>query len=154
MTTYFTPVGTLAELTRAKGSDINAREAAVTTAFTALETALGPTDGEASIVYASTWGADSGKVRLKKMNGLVSLYIQIVGTGGVASQPTICTLPAGFRPAVDHDFITGQFYSVSADGYYDIAFTISTTGTIKPLLTLTSAAAGDKFAINASFWTT
>lgn len=37
---------------------------------------------------------------------------------------------------------------------YDATFTIATAGTITPLLVVTSAAAGDKFAINASFWTT
>lgn len=124
MTTYFTPVGTLAELTRAKGSDINAREAAVTTAFTALEAALyTPTAG--TITFHPAF-SDAGSIsRLYKSCGVVylNLYATVIDDAVLTGPPPrIFTLPAGFRPQALMSYCTGQYISggVPASNYFKI----------------------------------
>lgn len=150
MTTYFTPVGTLAELTRAKGSDVNAREAAVESGFTAIEAAIAPSDGLASIVAASGWGVTTG--RLKKMNTLVTLQLKVTGTGGGGA--TLVTLPVGYRPAVEMEGIPSRLYYVDTTSYSSPTVKITTAGAVSCQFVAPSAAAGDIFWLYVSFWTT
>lgn len=146
MTTYFTPVGTLAELTRAKGSDINAREAAVTSGFTALESAIATTVG--TMTYGGGWADDASKTRLTKVNGIVTVALQATCTdGSIQSTPiTFANLPAGFRPPVDIYYALGTF--VKSGTIYIINCEILTGGTIRASVTDNT---GSTFSLFVSF---
>lgn len=129
MTTYFTPVGTLAELTRAKGSDINARETAVTTGFTNIEAVMAVADGKASITYGTNWADNALQTSLRKTLGtLVLLHLSITASG--APGGTIITLPAGYRPGTTLDGVTCSLYDASAGAHFHAVATLLTNGAV------------------------
>lgn len=130
MTTYFTPVGTLAELTRAKGSDINARETAVESGFTAIEAVMAVTNGTSSIVYATGWqnytGGGSATSLKKTLSTCVILNLSAQMFSGAAGS-IITTLPVGYRPASKID-VVGMMYDFSASAYFSAYFEIYSNG--------------------------
>lgn len=146
MTTYFTPVGTLAELTRAKGSDINAREAAVTAGFTAIETAIAGSTGV--MTYGGGWADDASKTRLTKVNGMVTVALQAICTdGSIQSTPIgFANLPSGFRPPADIYYAVGTF--VKSGTITIVNCEILTTGAIRASVTDNT---GSTFSLFVSF---
>lgn len=156
MTTYFTPVGTLPELTRAKGSQLNDREAAVTTGFTGLEAVIALTSGAASISYGTNWANVGSTVILQKTNGIVVL--QGVFMSDLPSSATILTLPAGYRPSVNiyglacpTIYDTTRTYTYTQDSVWSFgALNISTAGVISIPLLL-NGSAKYHYSINVAF---
>jgi hypothetical protein len=157
MSTYFTPVGTLPELTRAKGSDINARESAVNSGFAALEAAVAVTDGSGSIVFGTNVAnADVNSTRVRKSNVIVILYCFIEATGTPGG--TFLTLPVGYRPSgSDISGIPAVMFDSSAAVFIPASITIFSNGTIFGYGIGSggnvSFASGDTLSFNASFFT-
>ena len=127
MTTYFTPVGALSELTLARGSQINDREDAVESGFTAIEAAIAVTDNTAGITFGTNF-INGGTTYLKKSNNLVTMNLSLLKTA-FAGSSTVATLPVGYRPA------TGTVIEFAAICYHGGAFwpayaTVADTGAV------------------------
>ena len=156
MTTYFTPVGTLAELTRAKGSDINAREAAVTSGFSGIETAIVGASGAGSISLGTNWFLAAGgtvATYLQKIGGVVTVNFRLNASG--APGATLFTLPAGYRPT-GILYVAGYFEDFSTGTNYPCVVTISAAGAatlqILPSTEGVTVATADTVAIKVVFW--
>ena len=156
MSAYFTPVGELQELTRARGSDVNAREDAVETGFDNVESVISVTSG--TITYGTNWADISSQSRLKKTLGsVVILNLSVAASGSVSN--VVATLPSGYRPAASISGVMGWYSSTDAGTYAPVFVTIGTNGTVtvSPFigdLTVLSPASGDQFYLHTSFFTT